>query len=125
LAPELFRERVTLLIERRLRGLERVAAVEERKELALLRVLVVEDENAAHALRRCHLARRHALAHDLVELLGVTALERGDPYPPRVTPLVDASPGRTYHRPTWPVTQTTTIRMNRNQSISANGFAAR
>src|SRR5207247_5239466 len=63
----------------------------KREELALLRVPVVEDENAAHAVRRCHLARRHALIHELVELLGVPALERGDPYPHGATSLVDAS----------------------------------
>src|SRR5262245_44173 len=80
-AANLLRNRVAHLIESGLRGLKRVAALEEREELALLRVLVVEDENAAHPFGRRHLARRHALVHELVELLRVPALERGHPYP--------------------------------------------
>src|SRR5262249_36569701 len=81
LSANLLGDSVALPVESGLGGLECVSAVKESEELPLLRVLVVEDENGLHAFGRRHLARRHALIHELVELLRVPAFERGDPYP--------------------------------------------
>jgi len=91
LAADFLRDRVTLLLEPGFGGHDRVLAVEERKELPPLRVLVVEDEHAVHAFGRRHLTRRPLLLHDLVGLLRIDPLERGDPHPHAATSLVDAS----------------------------------
>src|SRR5690349_21296006 len=95
-ATDLLRNRVTLLIESGLRGIECLTALQEREKLAPLRVLVVEDEHAAQPFRHRHLARRHALPHELVEPRRIATFEGCDPYPHLATSLVDAFPTRTY-----------------------------